>query len=265
MCERIGAIYRWTNTITGKTYIGQTRLSPEERKSQYFTEISRRPIILALRKYGHRNFLFEVLTRCPIEQLDDLEQEYIAIHNSTNRLYGYNVLLGGQKNRLSKYDSFITKLDTILSGSGSTIDSEKIVSLLEDAKMQNQPNREAEVADDSFEQKILLSLISFFCHYSVDDIMILPLDTWLSFASFEVSDAYTFKKNKDKAYMLLHQSGWWKSIKTNMFGDIVEEKLISNEIRSNFRKFTWANEETKVTALQYFEICRFYMQQAQAQ
>jgi group I intron endonuclease len=89
--EDFGYIYRWTNLVNGKVYIGQTRQTPEERKRGYFFENSKRLIILAMKKYGQRNFQFEVLEKCTLEELDDKEIDYIALHNATNKMCGYNV------------------------------------------------------------------------------------------------------------------------------------------------------------------------------
>lgn len=77
-------------------YVGQSvdieRRWKEERTRNENTYITR-----AIRKYGIKNFTFEVLELCSIEELDAKEQEYIKKFNSN--IDGYNLTLGGQKNK----------------------------------------------------------------------------------------------------------------------------------------------------------------------
>lgn len=75
-------IYRWVNTINGKTYIGSgTDLN--RRLSTYFSEkklnSNSRPIQEALLKYGHSNFNLEILEYCPQSELINREQYYLNL------------------------------------------------------------------------------------------------------------------------------------------------------------------------------------------
>ena len=87
-------IYKITNTINNKCFIGQ------------FIQIGRRgnnrritltkindicynyPLYQALRKYGLRNFTFEVLEECSQEELNIREQYWINFYDSYKN--GYN-------------------------------------------------------------------------------------------------------------------------------------------------------------------------------
>ena len=94
-------IYKITNTINNKIYIGQTTQTLKDRWRNYkYTggEIAmRRPIIRAIHKYGFNNFKIEIIQDNILnkDDLDSLEKYYIKFYNATNKDYGYNVELGG--------------------------------------------------------------------------------------------------------------------------------------------------------------------------
>lgn len=96
-------IYKITNTINSKVYIGQTTKDTlQERKNSYLNEYrwrkNPRPIIAAMRKYGIENFHFEIIhdnikTK---EELDSLERYYILeVYHSLVEENGYNLEHGG--------------------------------------------------------------------------------------------------------------------------------------------------------------------------
>ncbi|MDY0199215.1 MAG: GIY-YIG nuclease family protein [Tenuifilaceae bacterium] len=88
-------IYKWTNLINNKVYIGQAS-DIARRVRGYRSELnknSQRPIIRALRKYGFENFKFEILEE--VLNKEDLlirEQSWIDFYDSKNREKGYNIL-----------------------------------------------------------------------------------------------------------------------------------------------------------------------------
>lgn len=94
-------IYKITNILNGKIYIGQSIDIPKriyEHKYKAFCKEDRSyrcAIHNAFRKYGLDNFEFEILEETKIEELDEKEIYYIEKYNS---LYpnGYNILKGGQ-------------------------------------------------------------------------------------------------------------------------------------------------------------------------
>lgn len=94
-------IYKITNLLNGKVYIGQSvdihkRLkahfayAKNKNSKEYNTSIHN-----AIRLYGDCNFKCEVLQECTKEQLDELEKYYIDLYDSTNRQKGYNLTQGG--------------------------------------------------------------------------------------------------------------------------------------------------------------------------
>ena len=89
-------IYKITNNINGKIYIGQSN-NIQRRFSEHQTKgsISRIPVDIAIQKYGKENFSFEVLEECSVEELNTKETEWITYFNSIEN--GYNCSLGGDQ------------------------------------------------------------------------------------------------------------------------------------------------------------------------
>jgi group I intron endonuclease len=92
-------IYKITNNINGKIYIGQTN-NPYQRFAQYKSAVKsgnmRMVIYRALIKYKIENFIFEVIATC--KTLDDLnytETLIIQQCNSRDPNIGYNIDEGG--------------------------------------------------------------------------------------------------------------------------------------------------------------------------
>lgn len=95
-------IYKITNTINSKVYIGQTTKTFEQRKKSYINEYkwSKNPrvIIQAMRKYGFNNFKFEIIEDNiqSQEELDNKERYYIMeVYHSLVEEKGYNIECGG--------------------------------------------------------------------------------------------------------------------------------------------------------------------------
>jgi group I intron endonuclease len=94
-------IYKITNKINNKVYIGKTEYKPILRWKQHQSCIDKdgykdRPIYKALKKYGFDNFNFEVLEET--ESPEAREVYYISLFNSYvgfENSNGYNATLGG--------------------------------------------------------------------------------------------------------------------------------------------------------------------------
>ena len=90
----MGEIYKITNKINGKVYIGQTIRTAEQRLKEHLYSSNNRHLSNALRKYGIENFILEVLeSNVEEKDLDALEIKYIAQYNS--QVTGYNETSGG--------------------------------------------------------------------------------------------------------------------------------------------------------------------------
>ena len=97
-------IYKITNNINNKCYIGQTIKTPEERWKEHkqhafgtHANDVNKSLYKAIRKYGIENFSFEVLQNNieTYEQLDKAEIYWIDFYNSFVK--GYNETFGGQR------------------------------------------------------------------------------------------------------------------------------------------------------------------------
>ena len=90
-------IYKITNTINGKSYIGKTEYDPPERRwKQHIAESkkdrsSSRALCRALQKYSIEKFSFQVLEKT--DKPNEREQYYIQYYNTYHN--GYNETLGG--------------------------------------------------------------------------------------------------------------------------------------------------------------------------
>lgn len=87
-------IYKVTNKINGKIYIGQTTANLEKRRSQhlYDSKTNRYKSIFhrALRKYGVDCFTWSIIETCnTYEELDEMEFHYIMQYDS--HINGYNM------------------------------------------------------------------------------------------------------------------------------------------------------------------------------
>lgn len=98
-------IYKFTNKITGKCYIGQTNNIEKRKRGHKSESFNNRangynlPFHCAIRKYGWENFDFEILEEIDDslgrEYLNEREIYFIDLFQSTIDKNGYNFLLGG--------------------------------------------------------------------------------------------------------------------------------------------------------------------------
>ena len=95
----ICGIYKITNTINSKVYIGQSidihRRWKEERINAFSARSNEYQTLKskAFRKYGLENFLFEVIEECPPSMLNEREKYWINYYSSYTE--GYNMTMGG--------------------------------------------------------------------------------------------------------------------------------------------------------------------------
>ncbi|KKN76958.1 hypothetical protein LCGC14_0364500 [marine sediment metagenome] len=97
-------IYKVTNKINGKFYVGQTINGLAWRKNEHLKSAQRsvnNHFHSALIKHGKENFNWEVLCICySVNVLNEMEQHYIALYNSMND--GYNMTSGGENYTVSE-------------------------------------------------------------------------------------------------------------------------------------------------------------------
>lgn len=87
-------IYKITNKIDGKVYIGQS--NDIERRIREHKRTRTETIDDYINVLGVENFDFEILEECSLDNLDSKEQEYVEKYNS--RQEGYNIQKGGYNN-----------------------------------------------------------------------------------------------------------------------------------------------------------------------
>jgi group I intron endonuclease len=89
-------IYKLTNTVNGKAYVGLTTRTVKHR----FTQHCRADSVIgkAIRKYGKDSFTVETLAKADtLEELEELEIKYIAMYDTFKN--GYNLTSGGESGK----------------------------------------------------------------------------------------------------------------------------------------------------------------------
>lgn len=93
-----GKIYKITNTINGKVYIGCTIYTLEKRfyehlyrcfKTDYHSKLYN-----SIKKYGEENFVIELISECDLDKIYETEKKYIEQYDSFKN--GLNSTLGGE-------------------------------------------------------------------------------------------------------------------------------------------------------------------------
>lgn len=130
-----GVIYWYRNLLNNKLYIGKT-INPYDRHKThlYSSKIgsnrkdSDLPIHRAIKKYGIDNFEYRILCMIVTPNRQELhtilnkkERYYIQFYQSSNKLYGYNILDGGNTSpnpgirvrQYSKFGEYINTYDSI--------------------------------------------------------------------------------------------------------------------------------------------------------
>ncbi len=90
-------IYKVTNKINGKIYIGQTN-NFEKRKREHLSDkrTNHQAFKRALNKYGFNGFTWEIIDKCKTkEEINNKEKYYINYYNSKVP-NGYNIANGGE-------------------------------------------------------------------------------------------------------------------------------------------------------------------------
>ena len=100
-------IYKITNQINNKVYIGKTLETIESRWKEHIKDSKRercekRPLYAAFNKYGIDNFIIEEVEECPTETLNEREIYWIEYYHSFKN--GYNATTGGDGKPYCNYD-----------------------------------------------------------------------------------------------------------------------------------------------------------------
>ena len=92
-----GFIYKITNKINGKSYIGKTTFSIQKRFQEHLNDSlkernEKRPLYDAIRKYGKENFFISLVEECDINNLSSREIYWINYYDTFSN--GYNATIG---------------------------------------------------------------------------------------------------------------------------------------------------------------------------
>ncbi len=104
-------VYRLTNKINGKSYIGMSK-NPRERFRHHCKSSYR--IGRAIRKHGIEEFSYEILSCGSRNECAELERDLISYYRTNTRYGGYNIAPGGEQPptmKGSQHPSFGKKRD----------------------------------------------------------------------------------------------------------------------------------------------------------
>lgn len=109
------SLYIHTNKINNKMYIGITQQFPAYKRWKNGMGYKKSPRFFnAIVKYGWDNFNHQVIyDNLQKEEAEKLEKEYIKKYNTTNELYGYNMLKGGGITSLTELTKYKIRIKAI--------------------------------------------------------------------------------------------------------------------------------------------------------
>ena len=93
-------IYKITNTVNGKCYVGKSK-NIDERWYNHVYELNHNThpnthLQNAWNRYGKECFKFDIICECDLDEIDELERKYIKLYNACDQNYGYNIAHGGE-------------------------------------------------------------------------------------------------------------------------------------------------------------------------
>ena len=111
--KNMSFIYKITNDIYDKIYVGKTNLSLHERFLQHCRDsqkesISNRPLYKAMNKYGVNHFQIELIEKCSSEEASLKEQYWIGYYQGYEN--GYNATKGGDGKCLYNHNQIANRL-----------------------------------------------------------------------------------------------------------------------------------------------------------
>lgn len=144
--KSFGIIYKATNSVTGKVYIGLTTKTLEQRIHEHVHRSKHPPknrfyFQNALVKYGLDSFSWDILETCfSIEQLKEREIYYISLYKSYDKEFGYNLTIGGDG--CSGNDETRRKIGLKSKGRRHTAATKKIISEAQVGRKQSEETKE---------------------------------------------------------------------------------------------------------------------------
>lgn len=104
-------IYKITNLINDKIYVGKTMLTIQERWKEHLNDSKKnrcknRPLYSAINKYGAENFIIEQIEKCSDNIVNEREIYWIEKLGSYH--FGYNATKGGDGTHYLDYDKIVS-------------------------------------------------------------------------------------------------------------------------------------------------------------
>lgn len=114
----VGYIYKITNLINNKVYIGQTSRTIEKRWKEHLRHgfnpnnaEYQRHLYKSMRKYGKEAFTIETVESCDNDLMSERETFWVKFYNSTDPKFGYNLTFGGEGTVSIDYDEVYRRFD----------------------------------------------------------------------------------------------------------------------------------------------------------
>lgn len=207
-----GIIYKITNKVNNKSYIGQTRYTLEFRWRQHQHKKDNTYFHNAIHKYGIENFELEVLEECEYKNLNSREIFYIAKYDTFKN--GYNLTIGGDGNRRLLLDESYDEIKELyLSGFSSNkiatlynVDKATIVKILKSLNVKLRSNKlninKQEFLELVEDYKSGYSLRELAKRY---DCSATGLSTYLSRKGVNLKEKYSILEDKDNQLNLINE------------------------------------------------------------
>lgn len=109
-------IYKITNKLNGKAYIGKTLNNVETRWQEHIRESNKersfeRPLYRAIRKYGVKNFTLEILEEVSEDVVNEKEVFWINYYDTYQK--GYNATKGGDGKSFLDFEKIINDYSSL--------------------------------------------------------------------------------------------------------------------------------------------------------
>lgn len=121
-------LYKITDTLNDKIYIGQTIDNDRRWKRHKYSSKQENPvqyISRAIKKHGEENFIYEIIATCKTSKdADETEKILIIQYDSRNKEKGYNLAPGGNYIMLGRHHSEETKKKISIAHKGIKLSEE---------------------------------------------------------------------------------------------------------------------------------------------
>lgn len=267
-------IYKITNVVNGKVYIGQT-IDYNKRKNSHISKLingnhHNEHLQKSFNIHGIKSFTFDIIEECEESELDLLEIKYIKEFDAIKN--GYNLMLGGQANNRCFSKETREKMSKARKGKKFSISHReklRVASLgRKMSKESNEKNRKSHLLININGEKNSNAVISDNVAFDI------ITDLFDGFSVSDLSKKYSVSKDivynllyfKSYKHILTEKRGMLKEINKNMFNEKIEKainlyalgcsqneiskvlKISRNTIRRELLK---RNIDTKISKNQY--------------